>query len=210
MLQQLSGRLFLLIPLFLSLAVHEWAHAYCAWKLGDDTAKRLGRLTLNPLAHIDLFGTVLLPLLGIPFGWAKPVPFNPVRFSGRINMTFGSALVAVCGPLSNFIMACLCAIILACCTPALLSAPLILLFHQLVILNVVLAFFNLLPIPPLDGSHLVEACLPRTLLPFWHQLARFGPFALLLLLFGVPGLGVNLFYLPQQAAQLLLRLALGS
>ena len=93
------------IPVLLSLTVHEWAHAWTAWKLGDDTAKMLGRVSLNPIDHIDPVGTLLLPLLGVPFGWARPVPFNPVRFHSGINMSLGSMLVAAAGPISNLLMA---------------------------------------------------------------------------------------------------------
>src|SRR4029453_17695487 len=87
------------IPVLLSLTVHEWAHAWAAWKLGDDTAKHLGRLTLNPLDHMDLLGTLLLPLT-VSFGWAKPVPINPLRFRS-VSMRFGIVLVAAAGPISN-------------------------------------------------------------------------------------------------------------
>ena len=79
-------RLRIWVPLVLSLSVHEWAHAWSAWRLGDDTAARMGRMTVNPLAHIDPVGTLLLPLLGVPFGWAKPVPVNPARFRRDIHM----------------------------------------------------------------------------------------------------------------------------
>src|SRR5580698_8792478 len=97
-----------LIPLILSLTVHEWAHAYSAFRLGDDTAARQGRLTLNPIPHIDPFGTILCPLLGIPFGWAKPVPVNPVRFNREISMRAGMMITAAAGPLSNLVLAVLC------------------------------------------------------------------------------------------------------
>lgn len=89
-------RFVMLIPVILSLAVHEWAHAWCAFKLGDDTAKRLGRLSFNPLVHIDPVGTLLLPLLGVPFGWAKPVPFNPLRFREGVNKKWGGDVGCRC------------------------------------------------------------------------------------------------------------------
>src|SRR5574340_802071 len=107
----LQRGLMMLIPLVLSLSVHEFAHAWSAWKLGDDTADRMGRLTLNPLAHVDPVGTLLLPLLGIPFGWAKPVPVQPHRFRPTVNMTTGMMLVAVAGPLANLGLAVLCVLV---------------------------------------------------------------------------------------------------
>src|SRR4051812_7061061 len=90
-----------LIPLVLSLTVHEFSHAWSAWLLGDDTAALQGRMTLNPIVHIDPVGTFLLPLLGIPFGWAKPVPVNPLRFTRRFSMSTGMMITAVAGPASN-------------------------------------------------------------------------------------------------------------
>ena len=93
------------IPVVLALTVHEWAHARVALQLGDDTALREGRLTLNPLAHLDLVGTILLPLLGVPFGWAKPVPVDPSRFRPDVTMGTGLLLTAAAGPVSNLILA---------------------------------------------------------------------------------------------------------
>src|SRR5215831_21359818 len=102
----------ILIPLLLSLTVHEWAHAWSAYRLGDDTASMQGRLTLNPIAHIDPIGTLILPLLGVPFGWAKPVPVNPTRFRRGVNMSRGMMITAAAGPLSNVALAVLSAIAL--------------------------------------------------------------------------------------------------
>ena len=92
--QELILKVMGLIPSILSLTVHEWSHAWSAKMLGDDTAERQGRLTLNPLVHIDPIGTILLPLLGVPFGWAKPVPVNPLRFKRSVSMRTGMAIVA--------------------------------------------------------------------------------------------------------------------
>src|SRR5262249_55535076 len=103
------------VPLVLSLTVHEWAHAASAKLLGDDTAERLGRLSLNPLHHLDPVGTVILPLLGIPFGWAKPVPINPVRFRSDVGMARGLMLTAAAGPASNLILAVIATAVAAVC-----------------------------------------------------------------------------------------------
>lgn len=181
------------IPVLLSLTVHEWAHAWTAWKLGDDTAKMLGRVSLNPLDHIDPIGTVLLPLLGVPFGWAKPVPINPTRFHQNISMPMGVLLTAAAGPISNLILAAIAFAGLAGMAtfahsarpsgfdPETLGA--INQFLQvLVIINVVLATFNMLPIPPLDGSRIVDALIPVSLRPMWVQFTSLGPILLMLVI----------------------------
>ena len=181
----------LLVPLVLSLSFHEWAHAWSAAKLGDDTAERMGRLTLNPLAHIDPIGTILLPLLGIPFGWAKPVPVNPARFRRDVKMGTGMAITAAAGPLSNLLLATVCAVVfgaLARFSPEAIAPGegirrLLLLMIQL---NVTLALFNLLPLPPLDGSRIVEAIVPFRMRGAWERFARIAPFVLLAIVF-LPG-----------------------
>ena len=154
-----------LVVFILSLTVHEYAHARVAFFLGDDTASRHGRLTLNPIPHIDIIGTIILPILGsagVPvIGWAKPVPVNPVRLTRRFSMRAGHAVVAAAGPLSNFLLAFLCVAILALLQHLDLGTgsavePLL---SYMLIANIGLAFFNLLPVPPLDGSRL----MPRSL-----------------------------------------------
>jgi len=184
----LLQRVMLLIPLVLSLTVHEYCHAWTAWKLGDDTAARMGRLTLNPIPHIDFFGTLLLPLLGIPFGWAKPVPVDIRRIRRGISMAKGNILISSAGPLSNLGLALVASTVyglLARFAPDALEpgSGAAELLGILILVNVGLAIFNLLPIPPLDGSHVAEALLPYRWRPAWEIFARFSPFLLLGLIF---------------------------
>ncbi len=189
----LVQRLILFIPVVLSLSVHEWAHARAAWALGDDTAALQGRLTLNPLAHLDPIGT-LLPLLGIPFGWAKPVPVNPSRFDRRVSMGFGMMLTALAGPLSNVALALICLAAMAALhrgAPGVATAPLALLLTQGLFVNVALALFNLLPIPPLDGSRIVDGLMPYEWRPYWQHVTRYGGLLLLLVIFGLPLVGLS-------------------
>ncbi len=182
----LLQRVMLLIPLVLSLTVHEYFHAWTAWKLGDDTAARMGRLTLNPIPHIDFFGTLLLPLLGVPFGWAKPVPVDVRRIRRGISMAKGNILISSAGPISNLALAVLASIafgLLArfdALTPGSGTAQLL---EILIVVNVALAIFNLLPIPPLDGSHVAEALVPYRWRPAWETFSRIAPFLLLGLIF---------------------------
>lgn len=185
--RDIALRVIMLIPMWLSLSVHEWAHAWSAWKLGDDTAEREGRLTLNPIVHIDLIGTILLPLLGVPLGWAKPVPVNPARFHRKVSMRTGMAVTAFAGPLSNIVLAVLSAIALglmfrfAPATRSLENGGTYLLVYA-VQLNVGLAIFNLLPLPPLDGSRIVDRFVPPKWEATWETISRFGPMVLLLIL----------------------------
>lgn len=182
--QMIMERVMLLIPLVLSLTVHEFAHAWSAWRLGDDTAAMQGRLTLNPVAHIDPVGTLLLPLLGIPFGWAKPVPVNPARFRREVNMSTGMMITALAGPLSNLLLAIASAVSYGLTlrwAPQTLEANPGLqqfLFSAMVV-NVGLAVFNMLPIPPLDGSRVVEKLMPYRMRGFWEQVVQFSPFLLI-------------------------------
>jgi Zn-dependent protease len=181
-------RAVLYLPvLLLSLTVHEFAHAWAARRLGDDTAERMGRLTLNPLAHADPLGTFLLPLFA-PFGWAKPVPVDPTRFRRGVDMGKGMMITSLAGPTANVVLAILSTLILGLLYRL---APEfsqrfggVAAFLQIAIqMNVVLAVFNLIPIPPLDGSRIVDAFLPARLRPQWEAFARFSPFLLLALVF---------------------------
>jgi Zn-dependent protease len=149
------------LALLISLTTHEYCHALVSFWLGDTTAKRLGRLTLNPLAHIDLVGTVLVPLIGLLsgfplIGWAKPVPFNPYNLKSR---RWGMAIVGLAGPASNLLGAAVYLIMLKVSLSAIglpMNNLLVIFLAQLVTVNVVLGIFNLLPMPPLDGSRLME------------------------------------------------------
>jgi Zn-dependent protease len=178
-----------LIPLILSLTVHEFAHAWSAWKLGDDTAARMGRLTLNPLVHIDPIGTLLLPLLRVPFGWAKPVPIDPARFNRGVSMSTGVVLTAAAGPLSNALLAVVCAVaygLLYRYAPGVAEpgAGWFELLQNLIEVNVALAIFNLIPIPPLDGSRIVEGLMPFRFRAAWESFAALAPFLLIAVFIG--------------------------
>jgi Zn-dependent protease len=187
--QSIALRVQSMIIVLLSLSVHEWAHAWSAHKLGDTTAEREGRLTLNPLSHMDPIGTFLLPLMGIPFGWAKPVPVNPANFRRGVNMSAGMAITAAAGPISNILLAIACAVITGVVwrvdsgvftrEPALLA-----LLIGSIQVNIGLALFNLLPIPPLDGSRIVEHFVPYRGRDAWDTFRRFSPFLLLALIAG--------------------------
>ena len=154
-----------------------------AWRLGDDTAAMLGRMTLNPLAHIDPLGTLILPLMGVPFGWAKPVPVQPHRFRQGVSMQGGMMRVAAAGPVSNLVLAVICTVLLVAmvrfCPPNLhVGHTLLRLLYTSIFLNVALAMFNILPIPPLDGSRVADALMPCALRPAWQGFYQLGPLAL--------------------------------
>jgi Zn-dependent protease len=176
----------LLAALFPAVILHEVSHGVVARAFGDDTAQRAGRLTLNPLAHIDPMGSVALPLLLAlahlpPFGWAKPVPVNPGRLR---NPRQQSVLVSLAGPATNIALALVVALVLRGTTGADLSRRLIFSFGYM---NVVLATFNLIPIPPLDGSAIIERFLPAQWWPGWLRLRQYSLFLLFLVVFLLPG-----------------------
>jgi Zn-dependent protease len=179
-----AGAVMNLIVLLLSLTVHEFAHAWSAWRLGDDTAARMGRLTLNPVPHIDPLGTLLLPLMGAPIGWAKPVPVNPARFTRGLKMGTGDILVSVAGPLSNIALGFVAAgtfALVARFAPELVGRgePAGVMLGRFMLVNASLAIFNLLPIAPLDGSHVAEQLVPYRHREAWAKFAAIGPFILL-------------------------------
>lgn len=172
---------FQIIILLFSVVIHEVSHGVVAERLGDPTARLAGRLTLNPLKHLDPFGSVILPLLlslipgGIVFGWAKPVPYNPYNLK---NPEKGGALIAAAGPLSNLTLALVFAFFYRVLDFLPLSASLAYglasFFSAIVLINILLAIFNLVPIPPLDGSKLLFAILPRAAANFKMNLERYG------------------------------------
>jgi Zn-dependent protease len=189
----LLERVMLLIPLMLSLTVHEWSHAMSARLLGDDTAERAGRLSLNPFVHADLIGTIVLPLLGIPFGWAKPVPIDPSRFRRSVRMSTGVMLTAAAGPISNFVLAVAATVLIALFgrfAPHLVAQgqPALHLLLEFIFINVALGLFNLIPVPPLDGSRIVEGLLPRRFHDAWEGFKRLAPIALLAVFWFGPAL----------------------
>jgi Zn-dependent protease len=145
-----------------SMPVHEWAHAWAAYELGDDTAARRGRLSLNPLAHLDPVGSLMLLVAG--FGWGKPVPVNPYRLRGDVRTSH--ALVSVAGPFSNFVLAMVAAIPFRMgwlvALPTSISTGVGDILVNFMLINLTLAVFNMLPIPPLDGSRVLAALMPRS------------------------------------------------
>jgi Zn-dependent protease len=182
--QELISRLIAWNLLVVSLTVHEWAHAWSAWKLGDDTAASLGRMSFNPLVHLDLVGTVILPLLGAPIGWAKPVPVVPSRFHPHISQSWGMLLTAIAGPISNIVLAVIGMALFAASTHLHGSNPELAqtigrIVVQFTLLNLGLAVFNMLPIPPLDGSRVANHFMPASLRPMWHSIEEFSFYILI-------------------------------
>jgi Zn-dependent protease len=171
----LAQLIVLVLLLGVAFPIHELAHALTARYLGDDTGERMGRITLNPLAHLDPFGTLLFALTG--FGWARPVPVNLYRLQGNPRTSF--AIVALAGPLSNLALAALFALLFRFALPlagadSALSRILLFALSVAVQLNIFLALFNLIPIPPLDGSRLLTALLPDQGQALMDQLERYG------------------------------------
>jgi len=197
------GIFFQVIVLLFAICVHESAHAWMANRLGDPTAKMLGRVSLNPLVHIDLFGTILMPLILIvlgfpPFGWAKPTPVDTRNFKHVVR---DDILTAVAGPVSNFLTAFVSILALAIIehgsnagiVPNLrhvdISSPLVTLFYMAMWINVVLGVFNLIPLPPLDGSHVIRHFLSYNALRVYDRMGYFG---LIIILFILPMTGCSI------------------
>jgi len=188
----------LIVVLIASIVVHEVAHAWQARREGDDTAEKLGRITLNPLPHLDLFGSFIVPILlyasgsGFLFGWAKPVPVNPANYRDYVR---GDIRVSMAGIVSNIGLAVLSTLIMAVLvfvsgkvdglSPIL--GPVFQTLNYAIFINLILAFFNLVPIPPLDGSHVVAHALPRSMQLRYRQFGQYGIFALMGIMYLVPG-----------------------
>ena len=183
--------IFQIAVLIFSVVIHEVSHGYAALALGDRTAKEAGRLTLNPLKHLDPFGSVLLPLFtlflgGFVFGWAKPVPYNPYNLK---NQKWGPALVGAAGPAANIGLALVFGLLLRFLPGFSEGIPSNFLFNFLsvastiTLLNLVLAIFNLVPIPPLDGSKVLFSVLPYQWRSLQFMLEQYGLFLLLLFIF---------------------------
>ena len=220
--QEIVLKIFEFVLLLFSLSLHEAAHAWTASRLGDQTARMLGRITLNPAKHIDPIGTILLPLAMLflgPYGgrfligWARPTPVNTRNFR---NFVRGDVLTTLAGPASNLLISVVCTVALIALAkstpiaaglvhglayggfdPSLIDAapalfPAVILLYMALTLNLFLAFFNLLPLPPLDGSHLIRHLLPTTMLRVYDQLGIVS----LLLMFIFGGRLVNLFVGP--------------
>ena len=175
-----------IIILIGSVILHEVAHGWTAEKLGDPTARLQGRITLNPMVHIDWLGSVILPALlifsGAPFvfGWAKPVPFNPYNMR---NPKWGGAIVAAMGPITNFAIAAVAAIVLNLIGEP--QAVLAFILQGTIITNIALAIFNLVPVPPLDGHHILFAFLPDSLNGVKNALRKAAwPIVILFVMFG--------------------------
>lgn len=182
--------IFQVIVLIFSVIIHEISHGLMAYRLGDKTAKEMGRLTLNPIKHIELFGSIILPLMllvlqsPILFGWAKPVPFNPMNLKDPKK---GSGIIGIAGPLSNFAIAVVFSVILKAFLLIGFSAatPLVIFLNIIILVNVVLGVFNLVPIPPLDGSKVLFAFLPKGTENFQAVYEQYGFFMLIFfILFG--------------------------
>ena len=188
-----------IIALIISIIMHEVAHGYAANWLGDPTARLAGRLSPNPLVHIDPLGSVIIPALlfisnaGILFGWAKPVPYNPYNLN---NQKWGEAIVSAAGPLTNILLAAIFAGFIRFAVPLGLSPSFLDLASYIVYINILLAFFNLIPMPPLDGAKILESLLPYELQlkfrAFADTIARFGLLATFLFIF----IFIQIFWAP--------------
>lgn len=168
-----------LLAVLLAITLHELAHGYVAYCLGDNTAKAAGRLTLNPIAHLDPIGALMMFVAG--FGWAKPVPVNPFFFKG--NRTKGMMLVSLAGPLTNLIIAYIAAVLFVTGTKFFYNAFLYEFLLHTIYLNIYLAVFNLIPIPPLDGSKILAGFLPReTAYRYLNTVEQYGFLILMVLI----------------------------
>ncbi|MBI4318807.1 MAG: site-2 protease family protein [Chloroflexi bacterium] len=181
---------YVFVAIILSISVHEASHALMAYRLGDPTAKYLGRLTLNPVAHLDPLGTLMIVITtisGFGIGWGKPVPVNPYNL--RNGAKTGMAMVSVAGPLSNLVLASFLAIPMRL---DLIPDPTVFfVFRMMVLLNIALAVFNMIPIPPLDGFKVLQGILPNRQAYALSSLETYGPAILMLVIFVGPYFRLN-------------------
>jgi Zn-dependent protease len=178
-----------------SLTVHEYFHAWTAYRCGDPTAKDMGRLTLNPLAHLDVFGTLMLFLSHFRFGWAKPVPVNPYNLK---NLRRDDFRISAAGPLSNLALALISGTvfrILNVLDLLRINEGLIVMLQLMIFINVSLAFFNLLPIYPLDGSHIFRNLLPEQYGPMLDRIEQISPMILIFLILSGYFFGFSIIWL---------------
>ena len=176
---------FSILVLIFSVIVHEVSHGYSAYLLGDNTAKYAGRLNLNPLNHLEWFGSFILPVLtymggGFIIGWAKPVPFNPYNLK---NQRWGEAIVAIAGPLSNILIAVVFGLLIRFGIALQLGPAFVDISAIIIMINLVLATFNLVPVPPLDGSKILFSLLPYNMYYVRDFLEKNGFFILLIFIF---------------------------
>ena len=178
--------IFIIAILLMSVVIHEVSHGYAALWLGDPTAKLQNRLTLNPLRHLDPLGSFIVPTVayllgGIIIGWAKPVPYNPYNFKKLHKI--GDALVAAAGPAVNIILALIFSILVRMSAVYSFSPSFIEISSYVILINIILAFFNLIPIPPLDGSKILFTFLPRSMIGIRILIERYSIVAILIFIF---------------------------
>lgn len=179
----LTEAFFVLVGIIIAISFHEAAHAWVADRLGDLTPRLLGRVTLDPLAHLDALGTILILITW--FGWGKPVPFNPLSMR---NPAFGSTLVAAAGPTTNFLLAVLCGELIR------FNIAPVDLWAKITLINLFLGVFNLIPIYPLDGEKVVSGLLPWHLRESWQGVQQYGIYLLILAVLVLPTILTPLIY----------------